>query len=99
MGETDAAAAESRAGAEISKQKNGLQSATFTTNSGRHLLEVGDLDGAISQFRSAINSKADYAPAHYQLAVALQRKGETGQAGEEFQKAGELDPHFRPGSQ
>ena len=42
MGDTEAAAAESRAGAEISKQKNGLQSATFTTNSGRRLLEAGD---------------------------------------------------------
>ncbi|HZR56879.1 MAG TPA: tetratricopeptide repeat protein, partial [Terriglobales bacterium] len=99
MGDTQGAAVESRAGAEISKQKNGLQSATFTTNSGRHLLEVGDLEGAISQFRSAINSKPDYAPAHYQLARALQRKGDVKQATEEFQKASQLDPHFIPPSQ
>jgi tetratricopeptide (TPR) repeat protein len=94
MGDTEQASAESRAGAEISKQKNGLQAASFTTNSGLHLLEVGDLEGAISQFRSAINSKPDYAPAHYQLGVALERKGERKEASDEFARASQLDSHL-----
>src|SRR5438128_12142349 len=54
LGDNAGAAEQSRLGAEISKEKNSLQAATFNTNSGKRLLTAGDLDGAISQFRSAI---------------------------------------------
>jgi Flp pilus assembly protein TadD len=95
LGDSQAAATESKTGAEISQQKTSLQAALFTTNSGRRLLEAGDLEGAISQFRSAINSQPAYAPAHYQLGLALQRKGDKSGAAAELQKAGELDPRFK----
>ncbi len=52
---------------EISKDKTNLQAATFDTNSGKRLLKVGDLEGAISQFRAAINLAPTYAPAHFHL--------------------------------
>jgi len=54
LGDTEGAAAEARAGAEIAKQKTSEQAALFATNSGRRLLNAGDIEGAISQFRAAI---------------------------------------------
>jgi Tfp pilus assembly protein PilF len=90
QGKTAEADAESRRGQELLKQSNSVQTATFNTNSGRKLLEAGDLDGAIAQFRSAIAIAPSYAPAHQYLAQALERKGERDEAGKEFQKAADL---------
>ena len=83
-------------GAQISRDKNSLQAATFNTNSGKRLLGLGDLEGAISQFRAAIGLAPTYAPAHFHLAEALQRKGQAEEARQEFQRAAELDPQFKP---
>jgi tetratricopeptide (TPR) repeat protein len=94
LGDSTGAAAEAKAGADISKQKNNLQAATFATNSGRRLLGVGDVDGAISQFRSAIASVPAYAQAHYQLGLALTQKGDKQEAQQEFQRAADLDPYL-----
>ena len=58
LGDTAGAVAESKAGAEMSKEKTDLQAATFATNSGRRLLNAGDLDGAISQFRTGNSGDA-----------------------------------------
>jgi Flp pilus assembly protein TadD len=91
MGDSAGAATESRLGEQISKDRTNLQGATFNTNSGKRLLQVGDLEGAISQFRSAIKLAPDYAAAHFQLAEALRRKGDKAEADKEFQKAAELD--------
>ncbi len=99
LGDDDGAAVESRKGMDLLKKKSSEQAATFATNSGRRLLNAGDLDGAILQFRSAIQSLPGYAPAHYQLATALQRKGNKEEASKEFQRAAEIDPHLRPPSQ
>jgi Tfp pilus assembly protein PilF len=60
------------------------------------LLKAGDLEGAISQFRAAIVLAPSYAPAHFHLAEALQRKGAAAEAGQEFQRATELDPQLKP---
>src|SRR5207247_1950692 len=81
------AAEESRAGAEIAKHKTNEQTALFATNSGRRLLNAGDIDGAISQFRTAIQAVPGYAPAHYQLGLALQRKGDKGGPAPQFTTA------------
>lgn len=54
-----------------------------------------DLDGAISQFRVAINSMPTYAMAHYQLARALAQKGQKKESDWEFQRAAELDRHLQ----
>jgi Flp pilus assembly protein TadD len=81
-----AAAAERKAGAEISEQKTNQQAATFATNSGRRLLGVGDLDGAISQFRAAISAMPTFASAHYQLGWALAQKGEKEKLQKNFRK-------------
>jgi tetratricopeptide (TPR) repeat protein len=95
-GDASGAAAEARLAGEISKNKDSFQAATFDTNSGRRLLNLGDLEGAIAQFRSAISRAPTYAPAHFHLAEALKRKGDSSEAQKEFQRAAELDPRFRP---
>jgi len=71
-----------------------LQTAVFATNSGRRLRKVGDLDGAVSQFRAALAATPDYAPAHFELGLALQEQGKKEEARQEFQRANELDAHF-----
>src|SRR5213079_2626816 len=63
LGDTAGAAAEAKTGSEMGKQKTNQQAALFATNSGKRLLNAGDLDGAISQFRSAIAATPEYAPA------------------------------------
>jgi tetratricopeptide (TPR) repeat protein len=99
LGNAEGAAAESKLGAEIAKSANALQAATFSTNSGRRLLNAGDLDGAISQFRAATGQLDSYAPAHFYLAQALRRKGLSDEAEREFRKASELDPKFKSTSE
>jgi Flp pilus assembly protein TadD len=93
LGDAQGAAAEAKEGARIVASTNNLQAAKVSTNSGKRLLAAGDLDGAISQFRSAIHSEPNYAAAHYELGLALQQSGKTDEAKLEFQKAAELDPH------
>jgi len=95
LGDAEGAAAESKTGAEIAKQKTSEQAALFATNSGRRLLNAGDLVGAISQFRAAINSSPNYAAAHFELGVALRQQGKIKDAQEEFQKAATLDPSLK----
>ena len=94
MGDSNGASAEAKLGAEITKSKTDLQGATFATNSGKRLLETGDLEGAIAQFRSALQQSETYAPAHFYLAQALERKGQTVGAKHEYERAVELDSRF-----
>lgn len=96
LGDEEGAARERRLGTQISKDKTNMQAATFDTNSGKRLLGLGDLEGAISQFRVALGLVPDYAPAHFHLAEALQRKGQSEEAKREFQRAAELDPRLKP---
>ena len=91
LGDAQGAAEESRRGAEIAKQKTNEQTALFATNSGRRLLNAGDIDGAISQFRAAINSEPNSSVEHYQLGLALEQSGKKDEAKKEFEKAAELD--------
>jgi Flp pilus assembly protein TadD len=90
QGNSAAADAESQKAQQLFKQSNRLQAATFATNSGSKLLQAGDLDGAIAQFRSAVSVMPEYAPAHKHLAEALGRKGQKAEAEEESRKAEEL---------
>src|SRR5437899_8444138 len=96
LGDAEGAAAESKTGADIAKQKTSDQAALFATNSGRRLLNAGDVDGAISQFRAAINSSPNYAAAHFELGLALRQQGKSEEAQKEFQKAAALDPRLTP---
>ena len=96
LGDTAAASEEARTGAALAKRKTDLQASVFATNSGKRLRKAGDLDGAISQYRAAINSTPAYAPAHYELGLALLQQGKKEEASQEFQKAASLDPKLVP---
>ena len=95
QGDTAGAEAENRRAQELFKQSNTLQAATFNTNSGKRLLQAGDVDGAISQFRSAIKIAPDYAPAHQQLAQALSAKGTAGRGRRRVSKGGAVGGNSR----
>ena len=99
LGDVQGASAEARLGADLARQKTDLQAAVFATNSGRRLRNLGDLKAAVSQFRAAIESVADYAPAHFELAIALRQLGEKEESAAEFQKAATLDPALAPPQQ
>jgi len=92
LGDNEGAAAESKLGVELAKQRTDMQAALFATNSGRRLRSAGDLDGAVSQFRAAMHAVGDYAPAHFELAIALRQMGKAKAADVEFKKAAALDP-------
>jgi Flp pilus assembly protein TadD len=94
LGDTQGAAAEGKLGAQLAKRQTDLQAALFATNSGRRLRKTGDLEGAMSQFHAALVAIPDYAPAHFELGLALQQQGNKEEARREFQRANELDPHF-----
>src|SRR4029077_13850890 len=96
LGDAEGAATEAKAGVELAKRKTDLQAAIFATNSGKRLRTAGDLEGAVSQFRSAINASQDFAPAHYELGMALLQQGKKEEAVKEFEKAKSLDPKLLP---
>ena len=80
MGDTAGAESERQLGDTLVKQKIGLQGATFATNSGQTHAECRRsrwCNFAISQRDKA---RHPYAPAHYELAVALSRKGDKAEA-------------------
>src|SRR5205085_8190486 len=95
-GDQAGAAAERAAALEINRTNTGLQTARFSTNSGIRMLAAGDLEGAIGQFRSAIQAAPQYAPAHFELALALERKGDRAGAFQEYRQASRLDPRITP---
>ena len=97
-GKTEEAAAERATALQITRTNTGLQTARFSTNSGTRLLGAGDLDGAIAQFESAIAAAPNFAPAHFQLGVALEKKGNKEAAQAEYRKAAEIDAQFGVGT-
>ena len=52
------------------------------------------MDGAITQFRSAINSSPNYAQAHFQLAIALEEKATRTSRRKNSARRTELDPQL-----
>ncbi|HMY72382.1 MAG TPA: tetratricopeptide repeat protein, partial [Blastocatellia bacterium] len=95
-GEMEAARAEFQEAARLNKLKSNNQAATFDTNTGTQKMKEGDLAAAISLFESAIKKDPNYAPAHYQLGLALRKKGQTKAAAEAFQRAQQLDRRLKP---
>ena len=80
----------------LNRERMNVQAATLATNTGARQLREGDLNGGIEQFRAALKMAPNFAPAHYQLGLALRQKGNLAQASAEFQKAHQLDPHLKP---
>ena len=67
-------------------------------NGGIALHDMGDLGGAIAEWREAIRLKPDCAEAHYNLGKGLEAQGEKQAALADYHKASELnsgDEEFR----
>src|SRR5262249_716564 len=99
MGDTDGANSESRAAADLSKQKTNLQGATFATNSRKRLLGASDVEGSISHVRNAARLAPKYAQAHKQPGIALARKEKKTESEAELSKAAELEKRPKTHSQ
>ena len=61
---------------------------------GNALLDQGDLDGAIAEYREALRLKPDYANVHNNLGVALKGKGGLDGAIAEYREALRLKPDY-----
>ena len=59
-------------------------------------LDVGDLDGAMSDFTSAIDKDPLCAPAHYNRALVWDRKGDFDAAILDFSEAIKIEPNDAP---
>jgi tetratricopeptide (TPR) repeat protein len=66
------------------------------TSVGIQKSEAGDPLGALDQFRRAIRTYEEYAPAHYQMGLVLQRLGDHESARAAFARAQRLNPSLVP---
>jgi Flp pilus assembly protein TadD len=66
--------------------------AVVLTAVGSERLRTGDVQGALTEFRRATEVCDDYAPAHYQLGLILERLGQTEAASAAFARAARLNP-------
>ena len=72
-----------------------LEAATFATQGGLNRLARGDLEGAVDQFRLATRHMPGYAPAYFQLSLALEKLGRKVEAAGALATAKNLDPGLR----
>ena len=86
-GDREAAAAERRTAADLSRSAMKKQRAGFALQSGRALLKQGDIAGAVLQLQDAVAAEPELKEAHLLLADALQKQGRSADALAERQKA------------
>jgi Flp pilus assembly protein TadD len=94
MGEKASAAAAFAEAERLNVLKANAQASTFAVGVGVEKLKAADVAGAIEQFREAIRLAPDNPRAHYQLALALKRKGAHAEAETHFAEARRLAPYL-----
>jgi protein O-GlcNAc transferase len=97
-GDKEAAAAERKIAADLSRDANSRQRASFALNSGRVLLEQNKLDDAILQLNTAAQADPKLIEPHNLLATAYTRQGKSADAAIERQRALELERQGATGS-
>jgi protein O-GlcNAc transferase len=90
------AAEERKTAANLMRANMNRQRAEVATNAGKSLLEKGNIDDAIVQFRDALSYDPGYRDAHLGLASALDRQGKTADAADERRKAEAADKAASP---
>jgi protein O-GlcNAc transferase len=90
-GDKEAAAAERKIAAELSREANSRQRAGFALNSGRVLLQQNKLDDAILQLNTAAQADPSLVEPHSLLAEAYARQGKSADAALERQRAAEIE--------
>src|SRR5262249_16056146 len=83
-------------GQALGQQEGARERALAAQNLGRALYAKKDLDGAIAEFRKAIELDPTLAPAYSGLGVALRDKKDLDGAIAQFRKAIEVDPKYAP---
>ena len=91
QGDTAGAAAERKIAADLSRVAVSRQRASFSLDSGRVLLQRGQLNEAVTQLQAAVAADPTYAEAHAALAEAYARQGRTADAALERQQAQRLE--------
>ena len=91
QGHREEATAERKIGAALSRAVTNRQKANFGLDSGRVLMQRGQIADALTQFQSAVDADPAYAPAHLAIAEALDRSGRKAEAAEERRKAASLE--------
>jgi tetratricopeptide (TPR) repeat protein len=83
--------------AERLRQRHQLElEALVWTSVGIQRVESGDLSGALDHFRRATKVYEPYAPAHYQMGLALDRLGLRDESRAAFARAQQLNPSLVP---
>jgi Tfp pilus assembly protein PilF len=95
LGKRDEAARELALAENARRRRDLADAAIASTQSGIGQLERGEIDAAIEQFRAVIASEPGFAPAYYQLSLALQKLGKDKDAGEALKGAESRDPGLR----
>jgi protein O-GlcNAc transferase len=95
-GDKEAAAAERKIAAELSREANSRQRAGFALNSGRVLLQQNKLDDAILQLSTAAQADPSLAEPHSLLAEAYARQGKSADAALERQRAAAIERQHAP---
>jgi superkiller protein 3 len=70
--------------------------ALVATTVGIEKMTAGDLAAALDQFSRAIAVFPDYAPAHYQMGLALRQLGRSDESRKSFDRARKLNPNLVP---
>jgi tetratricopeptide (TPR) repeat protein len=84
-------AARARAEADrLNRRKADAQASTFALSAGRRLLEAGNRDAALAQFREAVRLSPDNADAHLALAESLKASGASVEARKHLEEARRL---------
>jgi tetratricopeptide (TPR) repeat protein len=95
-GDDDAARAQLAEAERLRERARLQQEASVWTAVGSQKLEAGDPQSAADHFRRATAASDEYAPAHYQLGVALERLGQREAARAAFRRAQQLNPSLVP---
>lgn len=82
----------------LARRRRLEQEAVVRTAVGSRRLASGDLAGALEELRRAIAACEDYAPAHYQLGLVLQRLDQPDAARAAWARAAQLNPALAPPS-
>jgi len=95
-GDTAGATAERKIAANLSREANSRQRASFALNSGRVLLEQNKLDDAILQLNTAVQADPTLVEPHSLLAEAYGRQGKSADAALERQRASAIERKGAP---
>lgn len=96
IGDDDGARAHLAEAERLRERAEREQRARMSTVVGAQQLDAGDVAGAIEHFRRATAAFDAYAPAHYQLGLALRRLGRHDAARAAFARAHQLNPSLVP---